>query len=286
MRISLDRFSFETPQGFEDNTNYTFKDPKRQELLTVTFGARPPEARDLPSLLAIRRANLEALPNPVKVEGESDTRVDGLPGRMLSFQFEEAGASYRERWAVALPAPDTYLQISYAAPANDEKAAQRFQHMLSSVVPARKEPTASSPAGYVRRWAKRMSLDVPAVLAPPRNYQFAAKDRATLVLSAYSNDPAMRAPTEIEERAQDSARGAELGETERSPFYSPHAEGLILTYSLTSHDPGLPEREEVRRAHLTLSDGTIVHVAARGPMGSAEMETAFLRLIESVEPSR
>ena len=103
MRISVNRFSFEAPQGFEDITNYTFKDRKRQELLTVTFGARPPEARDLHSLLATRRDNLEMVPAPVKVEGEQDTRVDGLPGRMLWFTFEDAGVSYRERWAVALP---------------------------------------------------------------------------------------------------------------------------------------------------------------------------------------
>lgn len=286
MRISVDRFSFEAPQGFEDITNYTFKDRKRQELLTVTFGARPPEARDLHSLLATRRDNLEMVPAPVKVEGEQDTKVDGLPGRMLWFTFEDAGVSYRERWAVALPMPDTYLQISYAALADDEKAAERFAHILSSVVPARKEPPPSSPPDFVRRWAERMSLDVPAALAPPPTYQFTAKDGATLVLSAYSNDPANRPPSEAAEKAQDSARGAELGETQQTYFRGATAEGPILTYSVTSHDAALPPQEEVRRAHLTLAGGIVVHIAGRAPVGSTEMETAFQKLIESVQPSR
>ncbi len=287
MRISLDKFSFDAPPGFEDVTSYTFKDQRKRGLLTVTFGARPVEAHDLHSLLAIRRANLEmALAGDAKIEAESDVRVDGLPGRMLSFQFEDAGEKYRDRWAVALPGPDTYLQISYVALADDEEASHRFQHILASVVPARKQPPTTSPPGFVRRWAKRMSLDVPAVLAPPRTYQFVSKNGTTLTLRAYSSAPTMQAPTEMEERAEDAAGGTELGETERLQFRGPNAEGLVVTYPLTSHDPARPEREVVRRAYLSLSGGISVHIAARAPLESAEMEPAFQRLIKSIQPSR
>ena len=86
MRIEMESFGFEIPPGFEDITSYTFKDRADREQLTITFGTRPPEATDLRRLMSLRRRNLDVvMPGVAKIETEASMRVDGLPGRMLTF---------------------------------------------------------------------------------------------------------------------------------------------------------------------------------------------------------
>lgn len=175
MRIELEQFSFEVPSGFEDATNYTFRAIQGRDRLTISFGALSVPNGGLKALMASRRENIAVLPGPANIEGESDARVDGIPARMLAYIFEDGGKRYRDRWVVAIPAPDLYLQISYLTYADDLAADDRFKHIRASVVPARK-PRPPAPDGYVRRWAKRMSLDVPTSLAPIASYVFVAKD--------------------------------------------------------------------------------------------------------------
>jgi hypothetical protein len=109
--------------------------------------------------MALRRANLDiVIPGATTIEAESDIRVDGLPGRMLTFTFKDDDASFRGRWAVALPAPEMYLQISYVIPASDAKAGQRFSHICESVVPARKTPAHDALAGLAQGTAVDVTL--------------------------------------------------------------------------------------------------------------------------------
>lgn len=282
MRIEMERFSFEIPAGFEDTTSYTFKDRKDLEVLTVTFGTRPIEATNLRSLMSLRRRNLDVvMPGAAKIEAETDTRVDGLAGRMLTFTFEDRKITFRERWAVALPTPEMYLQVSYVAPASDGKAETRFSHICQSVVAAQKTPLAATPEGYVRRWARRMTLDVPASLAPPRVYQFVAKDDGGIqLLVQYHNPRSADAPmpTLQEDLAQDAARGA-IGDHQSQGITGSYGSGSLTAYSVTpAGDAGV----WAYVADLVLGNGVRMRASLHGPRAS---EARLRQVIERFVPA-
>jgi hypothetical protein len=287
MRINLDWFSFEAPPGFVDATGHTFNDKDKRELLTVDAGDRPSGATNLASLLSLRRKNLEfAMAGGVTVEAEAEARVGELPGRMLAFRFEDKKVRYRERWAVALTVPDSYLQISHAALASDPEAAGRFQHILASVVLAGR-PEESAPApGYVRRWAGGLTLDVPKNLFPPRVWQFVSADGPKqVVVSAFDpRDTKRPIPTEAEERAQDGARGTMEEAAPAMAVSRPQASGLIKVFTLTPTEGGIPARQSIRRAYLSLPGGILVHVFARAPMASGPaLESLVANLVGSIQ---
>lgn len=281
MRINFEGFSFDSPAGFEDSSNYTFKDSSRRELLTVSFGARPAEATDLPALLALRRDNLDiVVPGKVTLEAEAGARVDGMAARTLSFTFEADGVLYRERWAVALPTPEIYLQISYVARAADSNAQQRFEHILRSVVPARRTPTIATPSAYVRRWAKRMTLDVPKTLSPPRTIQFASlTGHAVLGFQYFDAADAIARQRFLESEGRENANGkdrkAESVDTKLGPVE-------IVSYMLT-----VPGNEDppsaVRKAAFTI--GAIqIEAFTRGPAAEAsQMDGLFRQWIGTFE---
>jgi hypothetical protein len=285
MRIEMNRFSFEIPYGFEDTTNYTFKDQKDRELLTVSFSPRPEEATDLRTLMKLRRGNLDlVVPGAAKIEGESNTRVDSMPGRMLVFTFAENGVTFRERWAVAFPTADMYLQISYTAPARDARSGQRFNHILLSVVPAQRTPVTATPEGYARYWAKRMTLDVPASLSPPRVYQFVAGEDSQIRLNVKYYD-AQSGPAPVpnadQEMAQDAAVGA-IGNQQSGPLTTAHGSGLVTMYSVK---PPRDAEIGVRTGELMLNNGVKVQASIRGPFTAApRLDQILAGFIQSVTP--
>jgi hypothetical protein len=282
MRIEMDRFSFEMPSGFEDNTNYTFKDRNEQENLTVSFGERPPEATSLRKLMAVRRGNLDLeMSEDTKIEAEADTRVDGLPGRMLVYTFKSGNRSFRARWAIALPAPEMYLQISYIASAADAKAGQRFNHICDSAVAARKTVLTATPAGYVRRWAERMTLDVPLSLSPPLVYEFLNRENRDISLLLQYQEPQhpRTMPSTQEDLARDAAVGV-IGDRQSRALAGDYGTGSLTSYSITA----LGESET--RAHLAdlaLRNGVQLRVSIHGPLGSdTELKQTLARFIQSI----
>jgi hypothetical protein len=283
MRIELDRFGFDVPSGFEDVTSYTFKDTGEQQVLTVSFGARPPEATNLARLMALRRGNLDiVMPGAAKIEGESNIRVDGLPGRMLAFTFQDRGTQFRERWAVALPTPDLYLQLSYVAPAHDNKAADRFSHICASVVAARKAAPPDSPSGYVRRWAERMTLDVPAVLLPPLTYQFTARENSEIRMLLQYEDPRRPGgsmPSLAQDLAYDATQGA-IGDREVHSLTGEYGTGSLTSYSITPQ--GAPA-SSASVADLVLNNGLHVRISIHGPAASAaRLQASITSMVQTL----
>jgi hypothetical protein len=272
MRISLDQFSFETPAGFTDVTNYTFPGRTAGQYLSVSFGARPAAATNLRALLANSKANLDIMaPDGVTMGEESDTRMDGLPARMLTFTFKDQEAEYRGFWAVALPMPETYVQISFVTLASDAGAAGRFRHILQSVVPARRKTPAVSPPRYVRRWVQRMTLDVPASLAPPSEFNFVSPDGAMrLALSSFNpTDPASRPPVVQELMLKETRKGAAVSDSESHSVSVPAGPASITGFVLSRHTLDGDRQEAFRYADLGLGAALTARVVLRGPATSA-----------------
>lgn len=284
MRIHLERFSFDSPAGFEDSTNYTFKDSAKRELLTVSFGTRPPEADDLFSLLAIRRDNAEmVLAGKIHMEAEAEARIDGIAARMLSFTFEDSGIVYRERMAVSLPMPETYLQISYIAPTSVAKAQGRFEHILHSVVPAKRSPTNTTPTDYIRRWAKQMTLDVPRTLSAPRSIQFSSTtDHSTLGFQYFDAVNAAARPSFLEREYAEASTGLDRKSESISTSLGP--------MDMTSYTLKTPGNEDaptmVRKVTFTVG-GVEVRAYGRGPVPSTvQLDNVFKQWINSFGPDR
>jgi hypothetical protein len=284
MRVSLDQISFNEPEGYEDATNYTFSDAAKRELLTVTIGARPPEATDLQALLTLRRENLEiSAASKINIEGESNAQVDGMPGRMLSFTFADRGVEFRERWAVAFPGADTYLQISYLAPTGDQKAQGRFEHILRSLGPAMPEPVVNpDPPGYVRRWAQQLTLDVPDTLAPPGTIQFVSPDGGVNLGFHYFDTKIPAARRRLLEHKTLETQESQASDDREVEMIEARA-GSIQYVSYTLKSPYEPELSAVRRASLTIGNAQ-VQAFVRGPATAAtQLDQVFRQWINTFE---
>ena len=267
MRIELRHFSFEPPAGFEDWTNYSFKDREDVRVLTVATGAPPEGATELGSLMADRKRDLEhGMGDALVIETEREGRVGGWPARLLTFTVADRGGRFREQWAVAFDGPESYLQISYAAPVDDPESGQRFEHIIRSV---------SSPEtgarGFVRRWSGRFSLDVPDDLVPPRTYQFASGDDAThLVLSAFDLDDEEQVrnePTLDQEVAEDEGLGAVDNRAVTALDAGPER-GTAVSYTLDSETPDGAIRDWCRRVVLPRGDRVRIHLYGRTPVAN------------------
>jgi hypothetical protein len=286
MRIALQQFSFEVPQGFEDWTNYTFKERAQTQVLTVSRGKRPREASDLRALLASRRAELERLvPGPLTMEAEVEGVIAQWPARLLVFSFVDRQTRFREQWAVAFDTPQTYVQISYATPAEDAAAAARFAHILRSVTPSGAPDRLEAPAGFVRRWAGICFLDVPEQLAPPRSYLFSTVDEKTqLVLTVYDlQDPARPEPSLEQEVVEDAQRGT-VSEQTLASFAIGASQGRFLTYIVEAETPEGQVRDTCRRALVQLGDRVRMHLYGRAQAADADwleqIMTAWIRTFE------
>jgi hypothetical protein len=280
MRIDIGDLSFTAPPGFTDVTGYSFKAPADKELCEVSGGALPPGVSDLDGLLAERRGELEdGLPSAIVIEGEGTTVLGGLPARTLTFSILDRNGRYRERWALALDTPGSYIQISYSAREDNAFAAERFEHVVAS---ASFTPVAlSTPDGYVRRWAGKLWLDIPAHLEPPRTYQFLSPDETNRLKIAFFAPAAE--PTIERELAQDTALGEEVRERSSSEIATKELTGTLHVFKLARAQEGILFEDIVRRAHLLRQDVPVAHVYGRAPSADAiPLEALVDALIESV----
>ncbi len=283
MRIDLDHVSFELPRGFVDKTAYSFQTRDQEDELIVSFGARPPEATDLATMFALRKSNIDIIiAGQTEMGEESDTRLDGLPARMFWCRFEDGGVLYESSLAVALPMPDTYVQISYIYKAKDKQARERFHHILQSVVPARGKVDSAAAPGYVRRWAERMTLEVPSTLIPPHVYEFVSQDRQ-FQLALYWFDSSDEEPTQSEDTAEDESTGT-VSNRATETVQVGKGSALVVSYVLTKNDGVHATQESVRRAYLSLPTIARVHLEARGPLArSTELDAILNRWIQSFQ---
>jgi len=281
MFITIDTFRFVPPTGFTDVTGYSFKAQGAKELLDVSAGLLPARIYTLDALLAERRAELElGLPGAIRIDGEGATVLAGLPARTLVFSFSDGGRRIREHWVLALDTVETYIQLSSSALAEDEAARTRFAHVVHSA--AWTEAPSPTPAGWVRRWAGKLWLDVPKHLHPPRSYQFNSADEAIRLEVAHFRDGA---PPAIErEIAQDTARGEVVTTRSSRELRVGPLRGTLHAFRLSGVEDGVAIDDVVRRAHFDIGHRD-VHIYGRARRtDEGALDAAFGGLVASLEP--
>jgi hypothetical protein len=281
MRIHVGKFSFFAPPGFKDVTGYSFRAREERELLDVDAAALPAGVSDLDGLVASRRADLEdGMRDAVTIDGEGAADLAGLPARTLTFWISDREASFRGWWALALDAAGSYLQISYQALRDNDLAPARFQHAVASAsLTSEPFPT---PKGWVRRWAGKIWLDVPAHLKPPHTYTFLSPDETTRLEVSFPRGGAE--PTIAEELEQDTSLGEEVSDRSRTEINAPPFEGALHTFTLRRVEDSVLLEDVVRRAHIWLRGAAVAHIYGRAPSIDAKaLEAAFDALVKSVE---
>lgn len=282
MFITVDTFRFVPPTGFTDVTGYTFKAHDAGELLDVSAGLLPAGTYTLDALLAARRDELElGLPGSIRIDGEGATVLAGLPARTLAFSFSDRGRPIREHWVLALDTVDSYIQLSSSALAQDEAARTRFAHVVSSA--SWTEAASPVPAGWVRRWAGKLWLDVPLHLHLPRTYQFNSADEAIRLEVAHFRDGV---PPSIErELAQDTARGEVVTSRSSRELRVGPLRGTLHAFTLSGVEDDVTIDDVVRRAHFDVAH-CAVHIYGRARRtDEGALDAAFNGLTASLEQS-
>ncbi len=286
MRIDLERSSFIVPPGFRDMTNYSFKQAPRQpmELLTVMFEPMPPDVKGLDELMERRRQRVEVAGEDLgvnKPQQPTPTTLAGLEARQTTYTMEDDEGKFREWMVVAMINPSQYVQVTYMAQASDSKAEARFNHIRDSAILAgRPRPAAgAAPAGFVRRSAGQMTLDVPAGLQPPRVYLFISADeriRLTINENLAKAGPTPLAPDE-NLRAR-TADGSQLGELRSSDFTVGGGRGSLVGSTLTSP---AGKRSAVFQGLVVFEGNVMVQYGGQGPVESAKEVEAAVRALQS-----
>jgi hypothetical protein len=282
MRIDVGDLGFSTPPGFNDLTGYSFKAPIEKELCEIGGGPLPPGVTDVDGLLAERRGELEdGLPGAIVIEGEGTTTIAGLPARTLTFAILDRTGRFRERWALALDTPTSYLQISYSSREDSVHAAPRFAHVVASA--SFSDVALTPPPGYTRRWTGKLWIDIPDHLLPPRTYKFASPDETTRLQVAFVTEASE--PTIERELAQDTSLGEEIRERTSDAYTTRDLTGTLHTFKLARAQGGILMEDVVSRAHLALGGIPVVHVYARGPsIDAPALRALFDTLCDSVTP--
>ena len=280
MFITIDTFRFVPPTGFADVTGYSFRARGAKELIDVSAGVLPAGIDTLDALLAERRSELElGLPGSIQIDGEGATVLAGLPARTLAFSFSDGGGRIREHWALALDTAESYVQLSSSALAEDEAARARFAHVVDSA--SWTEEPSLTPAGWVRRWAGKLWLDVPAHLQLPRTYRFNSADEAIRLEVAHFPDGA---PPAIEsELAQDTAHGEVVTTRSSRELRVGPLRGALHEFTLSGVEDAVTIDDVVRRAHFDIGHRD-VHIYGRARRADeGALDAAFNVLVASLE---
>jgi hypothetical protein len=284
MRIHVGTLSFESPPGFRDVTGYEFKSPDGEELCDVGGGPLPVGVDDLDGLVKDRRSDIDdGMPGFAIIEGTNRTVLAGLPAQTLTIGILDDEARRREWWTLALDTRATYIQISYAARADNDLAEARFLHVVASAsFTLAATPT---PPGYVRRWAGKLWIDIPSHLVPPRTYQFLSTDE-TMKLEVWLLEGDAAEPSIESEIEQDSAHGEEVRDQTSSDIAVGDSTGTLHAYHLTRTEDDILVDDAVRRAHVRRDGAPVAHVFGRAPsIDEAALEAAIRDLIESISRS-
>lgn len=287
MQIDLNHLSFQTPSGFLDRTNYTFKDESDEELLQVNFAEPSREGMTIDEVMADRREELiEIFGDKLKIEEERPMVVAGHQARLLIFRGEGEGEGFRERWVIVQHSSEFFGLIAYRTPPEQTQYAANFKHILESVSFREEIVQQNSPDDrYVRRQAPPITLDVPRHLPPPDTYQFVSPDEnVKLDLAIYDPQDSSTAQLQLEKEIEaDTQSGGEITLSESVSVSVNNAHGRIITYVLLKTDLLGLRKYAVRRGQLAFDNGTTVSLEGRAPESSAaELATAFSVLLNHI----
>jgi hypothetical protein len=286
MEMQWNQVRFTVPPGYFDETSYSFKDKRRQELVEVNYGQTTPHAPDLGSVMEDRLAGLRnTYGDRAKVEPTSGTTLAGLPALQTSFQLSGENPITKEWWVMAMLAPNSYVLVSYTAPLIRKTATATFETIRKSVSLAKSESD-SAPPQFVRRSAGQISLDIPRVLDPPPVCLLETPDRkARITVSTYDAKAAATPGPLSEAVAADTRYGAVVSEQQNIQRMAGNGSLQAVRYILTKQISGEPAQQVIVRGRLDLAGGITVAVNGSMDLPSAgNMDRDIATLLESIAP--
>lgn len=262
MEIELDQIRFTAPADLDDETNYSFKNPKEKELLMVTYGRIRPSTPSLQAVIADRLSGVKAaFGEAIQAEPVSATNLGGRDALQTSFLYHEGPTAIRQWWVFAMLDEGSYGQIVYERPAAGAENARIFEHIKESVAETATDRASSVAAiGFVRRGAGRLAVDVPRTLDPPGVYLFVSQDRHARITLRTSgpHTPSQPLPPVSEEISADVQAGAEVSDRKESRLDMENGISTAVRYLLTTKGLEGPEQKVVLRERLVMRDGTTV----------------------------
>jgi hypothetical protein len=181
--------------------------------------------------------------------------IGKLDGAIVSYTAHEKHFQFREWWAIALLSKASFVQIVYYAPVLDAAALSRLRRILSSVVPEEQTTPRPVAAGFTRRSAGRITLDVPSALNPPSTFSFDSRDgKVTLELSIFPHPTLWTFPA-----------GA-ISERRFESVIVDHTPSTIQSFVLTNSGSGGYDRFQYLYGEVRFDDEVMVHLEGRAPV--------------------
>ena len=275
--IHQDGITFAIPENLIDITPYDFRDNQRRESLMVGYGTLPRGVTTVEALMADRRKEYEFKSGTkIKPIIVSNGLILGLKARRLQFtidsELEVAGC-----WVVAILDNSNYIQISYGGREGDTSV-ERSSHIFSSIRRAGNWPQAS--AGYKRRHAGTITLEVPERLNPPHTFQLVSFGEKIGVEIRLPNPDST--PTTLDMAVLVDASVGVVHNQQTKLLEGIDGQGSTISYYLTRSEPNT-EAQFVRRSQLTVA-GKTIQISGKAPLADApELEAMLARVIASLQ---
>ena len=293
MHIELEKFSFDVSSNLADLTVYNFN-TKDEVNLDVSYSRAEGNVRDSSGSIADFRAELKSmLGEAARIESEKNTTIVNLPAREIIYTaVVENGKTLRGIVADAYdPSNNHILRMAYTKQNGGAvETAAEFEQMRNSAACAGKPSDKKSSAGYTRRFAGAITLDVKESLHPPQRFSFGStfdKVQPDLELSFYL-EPDTPPSFERDKAADEKSFGKINDEAVSSPVKNGAVEGTQYRYSLIEKPyPNVAAKEYVvRRAYIKLPNGIEVHLFGNAASErAADLDIYFTEILSSITPS-
>lgn len=316
MQINIEKINCVVPKNFmiaaggafytPDESGKTDESVKlgittRQEYLTVSGELPLPEGGTIETVMkeARERPFNTSYAADFTIEREEPATVDGHPARLLIYTVDGEKVKYRNYYAVIQAAAQTYITLMYQTLAEDAASRTKFNHILTSAAFTVGEtaPTTKAAApSFTRRFAGRLSLDVPDALRPAKTDERGGVNflqntnqnpdaQIALQITFYDAGQTPQRPLDSEIE-QDETYGAAIASKDVRQIKTDEFEGRVESYVMSRGDVIMPAKQTpFLLAEGKLRDGTLVRLRGKSPISSKEqMQSSFNELLESVRP--
>jgi hypothetical protein len=183
----------------------------------------------------------------------------------------------------------TLLKLITGQETNNGEGLALFEHILRTAASAQAawSPKAER-AGYVRRQAGLLTLEMPEVLRAPRSFFFSSQDRSVRLTLQFEDGPPEAGAPIFEDLLppQEADVTLELVTEAEKPFSSAGLRGVDGTWEVRSVRGGQAlDRYAVKRLTLPLAGGRTFQALAmaRGP-GVPTLESSWTQLTTTLRP--
>jgi hypothetical protein len=183
----------------------------------------------------------------------------------------------------------TLIKLITGLETNNREGLAMFEHMLRSAASAQAtwSPKAER-AGYVRRQAGLITLEMPEVLGLPRGFSFSSQDRAARLTLQFEEGPPSAGAPIFEDLLppQDPDTSLELMGEEEKPFSAGSLRGDTGRWEVRSlRGQQELDRYVVHRLSIPLAGGrTFQALGLARRSGAATLESAWTQLTTTLRP--